>query len=370
VATKTPDTGAAAVGEGATPAAPAAPAAQARSRSGPARPLVLAAYGLVAVVVFQLLLASVFLGVLHRPALHNAPVAVVGTSPLSAAVSRHGGDAIRLVPEPTAQAAQAAIRGGQVFAAILPGRHGESLVIDTAASPGTASVLTKGFTTAAAAVKLPLQVRDLAPLPASDPAGISAFFLVIAWVLGGYVGVTVLGVVFGGVRIPSWHQLGIRLALLAAYAIVSGLLGALLFGPVMGVAPGYNVALAGLGMLVVFGAATATAGLQALLGMPGTLLAIIAMVVFGDPTSGQSIATTLLASPWNVIGQGLPPGAGLSAARGMIYLDGANVAGPLTVLATWAAAGVLLMLAGAALRQRHHAVPAVPAGPAAQARPA
>lgn len=165
-----------------------------RQRPGPARRLAPAASGLVAVVVFQVLLASVFLGVLHRPALHHAPVAVVGTSPLGTEVSRHAGGAIRLVPEPTAQAARAAIRGGQAYAAILAGRHGESLVIETAASPGTAAALTKGFTTAAAAMKIPLQVRDLAPLPASDPTGISAFFLVIAWVLGGYVGATVLGV--------------------------------------------------------------------------------------------------------------------------------------------------------------------------------
>ena len=61
---------------------------------------------------------------------------------------------------------------------------------------------------------------------------------------------------------------------------------------------------------MVFAAAVATAGLQAALGLPGTLLAIIAMVVFGDPTAGTSIATPLLASPWNVIGQRLPPAPG------------------------------------------------------------
>jgi hypothetical protein len=58
----------------------------------------------------------------------------------------------------------------------------------------------------------------------------------------------------------------------------------------------WAAALAGLGILVVVGAPAAT-GLQATLGLPGTLLAIIAMVVFGDPTAGQSIATPLLASP-------------------------------------------------------------------------
>ena len=60
----------------------------------------------------------------------------------------------------------------------------------------------------------------------------------------------------------------------------------------------------------MFAAAAATAGVQAALGLPGTLVAIIAMVVFGDPTASTSIATALLARPWNVIGQGLPPAPG------------------------------------------------------------
>lgn len=76
----------------------------------------------MAVVLFQLLFASVFLSVLHRPALHHAPVAVVGASPVADAVSRQGGGTIRLVPERTVQAARAAIRDGQAYAAIVAGR--------------------------------------------------------------------------------------------------------------------------------------------------------------------------------------------------------------------------------------------------------
>ena len=84
--------------------------------------------------------------------------------------------------------------------------------------------------------------------------------------------------------------------------------------------------------------------------MAGTVIAIIGMVVFGDPTSGTSIATALLARPWNLMGQGLPPSAALSAARSMIYLGGTNLTGPLTVLAAYAAVGTLLMLTAAAWR--------------------
>ena len=119
----------------------------------------------------------------------------------------------------------------------------------------------------------------------------------------------------------------------------------------MGVVSGYSPPLAGTGMLLVVAAAAATAGLQAALGMPGTLIAIIAMVVFGNLAAGVSIATPLLASPWNVIGPGLPPSAALSAARGVVYLGGANLTGPLAVLAVYAAAGTVLTLAATAWRR-------------------
>ena len=320
----------------------------------PTRRLARPAVALAGVILFQLLLASVFVGVLHHPVLHQAPIAVAGRSPLAQAVGGHGGGTVRLVAEPTAGAARAALRGGQVNAAIIATPTGESLLIQTAASPGTASVLTKEFTTAAAALKTPLRVRDLAPLPASDSTGTSLFFLVIAWMLGGYVGATTLGLMLG-VRIPGLRSAAIRLGLLAGYAVISGLVGVLLIGPVMGVVSGYSWPLAGTGMLLVFAAAAATAGLQAALGLPGTLIAIVGMVVFGDPTAGTSIATPLLASPWNVIGQGLPPSAALSAARGEVYLGGANLTGPLAVLATYAVAGILLTLAATAWRRQRPA---------------
>jgi hypothetical protein len=330
----------------------------------PVRRLARPAVALAGVILFQLLFASVFAGVLHHPVLHQAPVAVAGRSPLAQAVSGRGGGTVRLVAEPTAGAARAALRGGQVNAAVIAGPQGESLLIQTAAGPGTASVLTKEFTTAAAALHTPLRVRDLAPLPASDSTGTSLFFLVIAWMLGGYVGATAVAVMLGGMRPPGLAQAAIRLGLLAGYAVISGLLGALLIGPAMGVVSGYSLSLAGTGMLLVFAAAAATAGLQAVLGLPGTLIAIIGMVVFGDPTAGTSIATPLLASPWNVIGQGLPPSAALSTARGVVYLGGANLTGPLAVLAIYAAAGTLLTLAATAWR-RHRPASRAPQ-PAAQ----
>ena len=90
----------------------------------PARRFARPAVALAAVVLFQLLLASTFIAVLHHPVPHQAPVAVAGRSPLAQVVSDHGGGTARLVAEPTAGAARAALSGGQVNAAIIAGPAG------------------------------------------------------------------------------------------------------------------------------------------------------------------------------------------------------------------------------------------------------
>jgi hypothetical protein len=331
----------------------------------PARRLTRPVTVLLAVVAFQLLFASVFLGVLHEPAFHHTPVAVIGSPRLAAVLARQERGAIDPLPEASTAAAQAAIDDGRAYGAIVGGRRGTTLLIASAASPGTASMLTKQLTKDAAVTRTPLLVRDLAPLPASDPTGVAMYFLIVAWMLGGYVGATVLSVMMGGPRCSRLREVALRLALLAGYAAASGVLGALIIGPGLGVVGGYHAWLAGCGTLLVFAAGAATAGLQAALGLPGTLIAIVGMVVFGNPTAGTSIATPLLASPWDVLGQLLPPGAALSLSRNIVYHVDVDITRPLAVLSVYALVGALIMAGTALILQRKAAARAVvPAAPA------
>jgi hypothetical protein len=296
--------------------------------------------------------------VLHQPAFHHTPVAVTGSPRLAAVLARQE-RGIDLVPQPSAAAAQAAIQDGRAYGAIMGGRRGTTLLIATAASPGTASLLTRQLTKDAAATGTPLLVRDLAPLPASDPTGSSVYFLIIAWMLGGYVGATALSLMMGGPRSSRLREVILRVALLAGYATASGFLGAAIIGPGLGIVPGYSTWLAASGVLLVFASGAATAGLQAALGLPGTLIAIVGMVVFGNPTAGTSIATPLLASPWDVLGQLLPPGAALSLARNIVYHVDIDITRPLVVLSVYALAGPLIMAGTALIRQRKAAARAV-----------
>jgi hypothetical protein len=331
----------------------------------PARKLMRPMTVLLCVIAFQLLFASVFLGVLHEPAFHHTPVAVTGSPRLAAVLARQERGAIELLPQRDAAAAQAAVRDGRAYGAIVSGHRGATLLIASAASPGTASLLTKQLTRDAAVTGTPLLVRDLAPLPPSDPTGVALYFLIVAWMLGGYVGATALSMTMGGPRCPRPREAALRLAVLAVFAAASGFLGTLIIGPGLGVVHGYLPWLAACGTLLGFAAGAATAGLQAALGMPGTLIAIIGMVVFGNPTAGTSIATPLLASPWDVLGQLLPPGAALSLSRNIVYHVDADITRPLVVLSAYALAGALVMVGAALVRQRRAAArAAVPAAAA------
>ena len=195
---------------------------------------------------------------------------MTGSPRLAAVLARQERGAIDLLPQPSAAAAQAAIHDGRAYGAIMGGRRGTTLLIASAASPRTASLLTRQLTKDAAVTGTPLLVRDLAPLPASGPTGVSMYFLIVAWMLGGYVGATVLSLMMGGPRSSRLREVILRLAMLAGYA-ASGLLGAAIIGPGLGIVHGYGTWLAACGALLVFAAGAATAGLQAALGLPGTL---------------------------------------------------------------------------------------------------
>ncbi|MEU6746215.1 hypothetical protein ABZ914_08330 [Spirillospora sp. NPDC046719] len=70
------------------------------------------------------------------------------------------------------------------------------------------------------------QVRtvDIRPPAAGDGSGLSSFYLVIGWIVGGYLAAAILGVGGGG-RPANLRRTVIRLGSLALYAIVSGLGG-------------------------------------------------------------------------------------------------------------------------------------------------
>src|SRR5207245_608938 len=118
-------------------------------------------------------------------------------------------------------------------------------------------------------------------------------------------------------------------AALALYAIVSGLAGAVVVGPIYGTLTGHLFTLWGIGALIVFAAAAATVAFQVLLGIIGIGLAILVFVIVGNPSAGGPYPGPLLPAFWRVLGPLIPTGAGTTAVRNTVYFAGNATGGAL-----------------------------------------
>jgi hypothetical protein len=186
-------------------------------------------------------------------------------------------------------------------------------------------------------------VTDAKPLRQEDSTGLSSLYMMIGWVFGGYFLATVLTTIVGFKQWSRRHSL-VRLGALALCSIASGLGGAaigLAFGPI----PSEHFwAVAAIGTLLVFSTACATAGLQALIGMYGTQVALVAFILLGNPSSGGIAAPQMLPGFWRAIGPWLPNAAGFTLLRNTLYYGGHNFGSAIPVLCIYMVAGAALLL--------------------------
>src|SRR5437763_1991566 len=97
------------------------------------------------------------------------------------------------------------------------------------AAPAVADLTRQALGTAAATAHIPLSVRDAHPPAGRDPRGLTPFYLVVGWLLGGYLAATALAVIVGTVP-RNGPRLAMRLGAFVAFAFLLGLAGALRYG--------------------------------------------------------------------------------------------------------------------------------------------
>ncbi|MCP2260126.1 Protein of unknown function (DUF3533) [Streptoalloteichus tenebrarius] len=303
----------------------------------------------VGVLLLQLSFIVSYVGALHHPQPHHIPLAVVAP-PQNAVdlVGRLNGlpdeplDARSVLDE---SAARRQIDRREVDAALViePDKDSDRLLVTGAGGPALADAVGGIVGRVYTEQGRRLTVSDVKPVASGDGRGLSAFYLVVGWIVGGYLVAAILGL-SSGTRPANPSRAVIRLLALALYAIVSGLGGALIVGPMLDALPDSLVGLWALGALIVFATAAATMALQVLAGLVGIGVAILFFVVLGNPSSGGPFPQALLPTFWRVIGPYLPTGAGTSATRNVAYFDGAALALPLWVLAIYAVLGVAITL--------------------------
>jgi hypothetical protein len=298
---------------------------------------------LVPALVLMLAFAFFYVGAFHDPTPHHVPVAIVGPPAVAAQLNRLPGNPLDARQASSRPDALSQIDDRKVYGAYEAATH--RLFVASAANRATAVALEQTFNRIAAAQRRPaVQVIDVKPLPPKDPNGTAAFYAVIAWVFGGYIGATLIGLI-GSPRSSSRRRAAARLGAFAGFGIVAGILSVVMLRLSFGVFSGHVVAMCAIGALTIFASGAATAGIQAAAGPAGTGLIILVFVILGNSASGGPFARPLLPGLWRTIGGLLPPGASVDLARSALFFGGERTAGPILVLVGWAALGTLLALA-------------------------
>ncbi|CAI9399695.1 hypothetical protein [Nocardioides sp. T2.26MG-1] len=301
------------------------------SPDAPAFRTVLAVAG--GLVVLLTLLVSAFTWPPSELEPRSLPVVVVGDQAVAAEAvaglaGAAGDDAFDVRAVAGRAEAVAAIEDRDAYGAFLPA-EGE-LLVASAAGPTVAQLLTQ----LAQAREPATTVTDVVPTPDDDPRGAVFTAAALPLVLGGIVTGVLTSVVLTRTRDRvAGAVLVAVVGGLALCAVVQGWLGAIR-GSYLA-----NGAVVALGIGAV---ALTIVGLRHVLGRPGIAVGALLMLLVGNPLSGVSSAPELI--PLGSWGQLLPPGAFGTALRGTAFFDGAGVTGPLLVLGTWVAAGLLLAL--------------------------
>lgn len=304
----------------------------------------------ISLPLFVLLAVLAFAWPAARVAPRDLPVGIVGTGPASeAAISSLTGN------EPGAfdfhlyaddAAARTAIRDRDVYGAFEIGAGSVTVLDAGAAGPAVAQLLTGVGEQLGARAHVTVTTVDVVPLSPDDPHGSVFAAAMLPITICGVIVATGIAVLFQ--FRPAWRQLlaltgTAAVAGLGVYLVAQGVLGAL---PHEAVATWAALALA------IFAISVATAGLVALLGVPGAGVAALTMVFLGNPFSGVNSAPDLLPAPVAHLGQWLPPGAAANLLRSTAYFAGHGAGAHVAVLVAWAVGGAAALVAGHRRRER------------------
>lgn len=319
-----------------------------RTQTSRGRNYLLSAGALFVILLLGFAFTSSYVSALHHPKPHQVPVAVAGPSKaVSQAKQTMGdGEALDVQAKSDAGSARQAIKDRQVYGALVLGQNSDRLILADAAGPKVTSKIQQTVAQQEKQHGRQLETEHTHRLQSGDFQGLSSFYAVVGWAFAGYVAAIVLSFVVGPAPLTA-RRGGLRIAALAGYAVLSGLLGAIAVDPILGAIGGHFMELWAIGAFTTAAAGMATAALQALLSMGGTLLALLAFVVVGNPSAGGVFAPELLPAFFRAVGGWLPNGAGVDALRSLVYFDGAALTQPLSVLAGYVVvAGLVLAVVG------------------------
>ncbi|WP_394297782.1 ABC transporter permease [Streptomyces griseus] len=310
---------------------------------------------MLGVLLLQLGFALSYMGAFHAPEPHKVPITLVAPSAvereLVARLDALPGDPLQVTPVESRAQARARLLDRRTDAALVvdPASRADTLIVASAGGPSATTAAVEILQEVARAQDRTIVVRDIRPPAAGDSRGLSSFYIVLSWTIGGYLAASALNMAAGSKK-PTLRRTLVRLAAMLPYGFVSGIGGAIIVGPVLDCLPGAFWELVGIGTLVVFASGAVGVALQSVAGTVGLGLTILIFTILGNPSSGGVYPASLLPPFWSAIGQALPPGAGTTVVRNTVYFDGNATTGALWILGAWAFGGVVVAILAAALR--------------------
>jgi hypothetical protein len=311
------------------------------------------------VLLLQFGFIASYLGAFHNPTPRDIPIAVVAPAGAPAGTAAQVVTKLNAIPghpvkartATDATAARALLADRTVYGVLNLAPAGpDQLLVTTAAGAAVSTALQTVATEADRAQGRNLTVVDAIPAGRGDARGLSAFYLVVGWVVGGYLVAAILGIA-GGARPANRIRASIRLGALGAYAIVSGCGGALIAETILSALNGHFLELWWFGALLVFAVGAFTMAMQVLFGTVGIGLAILLFVILGNPSAGGAYPSPLLPPFWAAIGRWLPPGAGTDAVRSIVYFPQASISQPVWLLVAYAVVGLAVTLVASSMRR-------------------
>lgn len=316
---------------------------------------------IVGVLLLQLGFILSYVGAFHAPTPHQIPIAVVSPSAqvsdqTAARLNGIANTPLRAVPLADRAAAEQQIRDGDLSAALIISPQGtaDTLLVSSGGGVSASTAVTSVIDQVEASQQRTVTAQDILPLQGGDGRGLTGFYLVIGWIVGGYLVAALLGV-SAGARPATPLRALFRLAAVIPYSILSGLGGVLVVDQLLGALTGHFMALWWLGALVVASAAMVTMAFQVLFGVLGIGITVLVFVILGNPSAGGAYQTSLLPPFWRTISNALPNGAGTDTVRRIVYLGSNGITGHLVVIALYVVVGAVVALAASHLLHRRAA---------------
>jgi hypothetical protein len=293
--------------------------------------------GLAIALVMATIMVTTYVSSEHAVVAHNLPWGVTGPSSLTTAVQQN--ISLKIHHFTNQSALENAATNTKIYGGFVPQTN--TVIISEAASLWAPGVMPAAYEKAARAQGQRLHLKVINTLPKQDPEGVVPGLVVFVLLVAGYLGATLA---MQRTRTAAARH---RLTSLIGYAVVAALVFDLIVGPILGAYPnvGSNFwPLWGEFALMCLAVALLTATLQSLIGPIGTLLTVIIVVFFGNPSTGGVNGTAYLPAFWQFIGPILPPWNGMTLIRNTLYFHGNAITRQLIVLSLYVVVGAVLLI--------------------------